>query len=116
MKNKTTTHREPTIIYAERELRDQIPEQFFDVANPNHVVIDLSLTRFIDTNSLAALLQAKAIIEEGGYKLTLVNPQASIRTLLYVTKIYHLVPSFSQHLQALVFLQKHSEPMQEQGS
>jgi len=116
MKTKTTIHREPTLIYAERELRDQMPEQFFDTANTNNVVIDLSLTRFIDTNSLAALLQAKATIGEGGYKLTLVNPQASIRTLLYVTKIYHLVPSFSQHLQALAFLQKHSEQMQEQRS
>ena len=96
-----------------KELRDQNPEHFFDIANINNVIIDLSLTRFIDTASLSALLQTKTTIEAHGLKLTLVNPQAPIRTLLYVTKIYHLIPSFSQHLQAMTFLQ---QELQEQQS
>ena len=115
MNNKTiirASYREPNIIYAEKELRDKNPEQFFDAANTNNVVIDLSLTHFIDTSSLNALLQAKTTIAKDGYKLALVNPQAPIRTLLYLTQIYHLIPSFSQHIQAITFLQKELQEQQ----
>lgn len=115
MNTKNIIHpHEPTIIFAERELRDQSAQNFLDTTKANNIVIDLSMTKHIDTKSLTALLKAQAIIVASGYKLTLVKPQAPIRTLLYMTKIYHQIPSFSQHLQALTFLEKQSQSLQEQ--
>lgn len=66
----------------------------------NHLVLDLSNTVFMDAFGLSCILTINRELEQKGFSVALVNPQPAIRTLLFFTKIYHLLPSFPNLQQA----------------
>lgn len=70
----------------------------------NHLILDLSNTVFMDAFGLSCILTINRELEQKGFATVLVNPQPAIRTLLFFTKIYHLLPSFPNLQQANQYL------------
>lgn len=60
----------------------------------NSVIFDLTTTQHMDSGSLAQLIDIQQKLQRKGYDLALINPQAPIRTLLYVTRVNQLIGIF----------------------
>jgi ABC-type transporter Mla MlaB component len=86
----------PTLIETGHSLTRLEKQQLKEIVNvANSTFIDLSQTTKVDAYALAKILFTYEKLSMKGKTLALINPSASVRTLLYVTKLHNIIPSFA---------------------
>lgn len=92
-------HSECTVLQLKEERFDaKLAPQFRDELTQmqskvgRHLVLDLSLVRFMDSSGLGAVMGVYKMLQ--GTKISVVNPQRPVRELLKLTRMDKLITSY----------------------